>query len=118
MSKSVEEPDTRPYSAFSVKFPYSCTFTIADDDHNTRVTISTRSEAVRYGYDEQDVMKQSELDKLYGSATYAKHIIEWVGERLRYTDPRTVDVDYDGETTFEAMTDDDIDEFRESCLEE
>ena len=112
------ESENKPYSAFSVKFPYTCTFTMPDDDHNTRVTVETRSEVVRFGHDEQDVLKQSEMDKSYSSATFAKHIIEFLDQRLRYTDPRLVDVSYDGETTIDAMTEEEIEEFKESCLEE
>jgi hypothetical protein len=109
---------TNPYSAYRVEFPYTCTFTLPDDGHVTSVTINTRSVAVRYGNDENDVLQQVELDKFYGDATYAKHIIKWVEQRLCYIDPRKVDVAYEGETIIAAMTETQIEEFTEDCLEE
>ena len=36
--RDIEKPEN-PYKRYRVEFPFTCTFTIAEDGHNTRVTI-------------------------------------------------------------------------------
>ena len=107
---------TESHSTFSVKFPYQVTFTFPDDDHNTTITIDTTSEILRYGRDEQDIHRQMELDQDHGQPTYAKHIINWVSSRLWNINPREVNLIYGDTPTIELMTNDQIEEFREGCL--
>ena len=38
-----------PFSAYRIEFPYTCSFSIPEDGHITKVTIETRSEELRYG---------------------------------------------------------------------
>ena len=59
-----------PYKPYSVIFPYEIRFTIPDDGHNTEILIRTRSEEVRYGRNEKDILFQKELDNRYGRDTY------------------------------------------------
>ena len=116
LETQVFEKLDNPYFTYRVEFPYTCFFTIPDDGDVTRVTIESRSEMVRYGRDDHDVELQMELDQEHGKATYAKHILKWVGDRLGNIDPREVTVTYGDNPTIEPMTDEDIDEFREGCL--
>jgi len=60
-----------PYRPYSVIFPYEVRFTIPSDDHNTEITIRTRSEEVRFGRNEKDILFQKELDNRYGRDTYS-----------------------------------------------
>jgi hypothetical protein len=106
------------HSTFSVKFPYSVSFTFPEDDHNTTITIETTSEALRYGRDEDDVQHQMKLDQDHGRSTYSKHIIDWVSSRLWNINPRDVTVTYGDDTSIELMTNKEIEEFREACLDE
>ena len=85
-----------PYRPYSVIFPYEVRLTIPDDHHNTEITIRTRSEEVRFGRDEQDILLQKELDNRYGRDTYSKHILDWVSKRLPSIDPRKCDLEYVG----------------------
>ena len=107
-----------PYSTYLVQFPYSCIFTIPQDGNVTRVTIDSRSEVMRYGKNEHDIKLQMELDQAHGKATYATHILKWVGDRISTIDPREPTVTYGTSTTIELMSDQQIDNFREGCLKD
>ena len=118
MKKDDLETIDNPYSTYLVQFPYTCSFTIPDDGNVTRVTIESRSEMVRYGRDEHDIKLQMELDQEHGRPTYAKHLMEWTRDKMHTIDPREVTVTYQNNPTIEPMTVEDIDEFRERCLDD
>ena len=101
---------------YRVEFPYSCSLTIPDDGHVTRITIDSRSEMVRYGRNEHDIELQMELDQEHGKPTYAKHLLKWVGDRIGFINPTEVEVSYGDSHIIEPMTDEDIDEFTDRCL--
>ena len=105
-----------PYSTYLVQFPYTVSFSFPDDDHHTQITIQSTSEILRYGRDEHDIHMQMELDQAHGEPTYAKHLINWVSDRLWNIDPREVNVTYGDDHTINLMTEEEIDEFREGCL--
>ena len=104
------------YRTYSVKFPYQVSFSFPDDDHHTAITIQSTSEILRYGRNEQDIHHQMELDQAHGKPTYAKHLINWISSRLSEINPREVNVTYGDEHTINLMTDEQIDEFRQDCL--
>ena len=116
LEAEVMETLENPYRAYSVQFPYSVSFTVPDDGHQTSITIESRSEILRYGRDEQDIYLQMELDLAHGRPTYAKHLIRWVSDRLGNINPREATVTYGENHTIEIMTDEQIDEFREECI--
>ena len=105
-----------PYRPYSVIFPYEIRFTIPDDNHNTEITIRTRSEEVRFGRNEKDILLQKELDNRYGRDTYSKHILNWVGERLSSIDPRECDLEYVGTPTISLIGHEEVKEFIEGSL--
>jgi hypothetical protein len=105
-----------PYKPYSVIFPYEIRFTIPDDGHNTEILIRTRSEEVRYGRNEKDILLQKELDNRYGRDTYSKHILNWVAKRLGTIDPRECDLEYVGTPTVSLMGHKEVKEFSEGCL--
>ena len=105
-----------PYSTYLVQFPYTCSFTIPDDGNVTRVTIESRSEVLRYGSDVSDVHYQMELDQQHGKPTYAKHLVEWTRDRMHSIDPKDVSVTYGDIPHIEMMSNEDIEEFTEGCL--
>jgi len=105
-----------PYSPYSVIFPYEIRFTIPDDGHNTEITIRTRSEEVRYGRNQKDILFQKELDNRYGRDTYSKHILNWVAKRLGTIDPRECDLEYLGTPTVSLMGHKEVKDFSEGCL--
>jgi len=114
----MNENKQKGYSTYSVVFPYECSFTIPDDDNETEITIKTKSQVLRYAKSEEDIRLQMELDLEQGKETYAKHILKWVSNKLWNIDPRQVNVSYNDITSIDLMTDEEIDAFREDCLNE
>ena len=105
-----------PYRPYRVIFPYEIRFTIPDDDHNTEITIRTRSEEIRFGRNENDILLQKELDNRYGKDTYSKHILNWVAKRLPSIDPTECDLEYVGTPTVSLMGHKEVKDFSEGCL--
>ena len=103
-----------PYKTYRVEFPYTCSITIPEDGHNTRIFIETRSEVLRYGRNEHDIELQ--LDQEHGRPTFAKHILGWVRDKIGSLDPTKIDVDYGTSNKIEEMTDEQIEEFAQRCL--
>ena len=105
-----------PYRPYRVIFPYEIRFTIPDDNHNTEITIRTRSEEVRFGRNEKDILLQKGIDNRYGRITYSKHILDWVSKRLSSIDPRECDLEYVGTPTVAPMDHQQVKDFTERCL--
>ena len=116
LQTEVLETLENPYSTYLVQFPYTCSFTIPEDGNVTTVTIESRSEVLRYGRNNHDMELQMQLDQEHGKSTYAKHLIEWTRDRMHSIDPREVEVSYGDNSTIELMTNEQIEEFREGCL--
>ena len=106
----------KQYRPYRVIFPYEIRFTIPDDNHNTEITIRTRSEEVRFGRNEKDILLQKELDNRYGRDTYSKHILNWIAKRLPSIDPKECDLEYLGTPTVSLMGHKEVKEFSEGCL--
>jgi hypothetical protein len=115
-TKLETEPLENPYSAYSVRFPYTVSFSFPDDGYNTQITIDSTSVLLSYGRDKTDILHQMKMDQEHGQATHAKHLINWISSRLGNIDPREVNVTYGDGHTIKLMTDEEIDEFREDCL--
>ena len=105
-----------PYRPYSVISPYEVRFTIPEDSHNTEITIRTKSEEVRFGRNERDILLQKEIDNRYGRDTYSKHILEWVGKRLPDIDPRECDLEYVGTPSVSPIDHQEMKDFTEGCL--
>ena len=105
-----------PYRPYRVIFPYEIRVTIPDDGHNTEITIRTRSEEVRYGRHEKDILLQKELDNRYGRDTYSKHILDWVSKRLPTIDPRECDLEYVGTPKVSRIDHQEVKDFIEGYL--
>ena len=58
LEQEVLDEIENPYKPYPVLFPYEVRFTIPDDGHNTEITIRTRSEEVRFGRNEKDILLQ------------------------------------------------------------
>ena len=105
-----------PYSPYSVIFPYEIRLTIPDDGHNTEITIRTRSEEVRFGRNENDILLQKELNNRYGRNSYSKHILDWVSKRLPDINPRECDLEYVGTPKVAPINHDQVTDFIEGFL--
>ena len=78
--RDIEKPEN-PYKRYHVEFPFTCTFTIPEDGHNTKVTIETRSEHLHHAKLEDDVRPQLEKDSEIDAPLNAKRILRWNVER-------------------------------------
>ena len=105
-----------PYRPYRVEFPYEVRFTIPSDGHNTEITIRTRSEEVRFGRNEQDILLQKEVDNRYGRDTYSKHILDWVSKRLPSIDPRECNLEYVGTPKVSRIDHQEVKDFIEGYL--
>jgi len=116
LETEVMETLDNPYSTYQVTLPYTCIFTIPDDDNITEVTISTKSQMIRYGRNEQDIEFELELDRKHSESTYAKHILKWTANQLFNIDPKNVEVKYGTSPDIKLMTNEEIDDYRNDCL--
>ena len=94
LEQEVLDEIENPYKPYSVIFPYEVRFTTPQDENITEIVVRTRSEEVRFGRNERDVMLQKGMDNRYGRLTYSKHILDWVSKRLPDIDPRECDLEY------------------------
>ena len=114
LEKTLEDLEN-PYRPYRVEFPYEVSFKTPQDQNITEIIVKTRSEEVRFGRNERDVMLQKGMDNRYGRLTYSKHILNWITETLPDIKPKDCDVEYLGEPTVTLMNDEEIREFAERC---
>ena len=116
LETEVRETLDNPYSTYLVQFPYTVSYSFPDDDHHTCITIESTSQVLRYGKNRYDMELQTQLDQDHSRHTFAKHLMKWVSSRMGEIDPREVTVTYGDDIKIDLMTNDQIDEFREGCL--
>ena len=118
LEEEVMDEIENPYRPFEVTFPYVVRLSIPDDGHNTEITIRTRSQEVRFGKHKRDILLQKEVDNKYGRDTYAKHILDWVSDKLPNIDPRHCRVVYPQEPNVRPMDMYDVEEFIDEVLDD
>ena len=116
LETEVMESLDNPYSTYLVQFPYTVSYSFPDDDHHTCITIESTSQVLRYGKNRYDMELQTQLDQEHSRHTFSKHLMKWVSSRMGEIDPREVTVTYGDDIKIDLMTNDQIDEFREGCL--
>ena len=116
LEEEVMDEIENPYLPFEVTFPYVVRLSIPDDGHNTEVTIRTRSQEIRFGRHERDILLQKEVDNQYGRITYAKHILDWVADKLPNINPRNCRVQYPQEPHVRQMDMDDVEEYIDEII--
>ena len=99
-----------PYKVYRVTFPYTVKFSLDDDDHNTEVTISTKSVEYYFGKDEEDVLLQKELSDRISNDGLKKHITRWVEEQMWSVEPDDCELSFLGNPQLHEMTEEEIDE--------
>ena len=99
-----------PYKTYRVTFPYQVKFSFAADDHNTEVTISTKSVEYYFGKKEQDVLFQKELSDRISDDGMAKHILKFIENHLWEIEPETCELERTGTPEIDLMTQEEIDE--------
>ena len=113
--RDIEKPEN-PYKRYRVEFPFTCSFTIPEDGHNTRVTIETRSEHLHHAKSEDDVRLQLEKDRESDALLNAKRILKFVRDGMWNVEPRDVSVTYHPDYTIELATPEKVQEIVEDFL--
>jgi hypothetical protein len=115
--RDIEKPEN-PYKRYRVEFPFTCTFTIPEDGHNTRVTIETRSEHLHHAKSEDDVRLQLEKDREIDGPLNAKRILKFVRDEMWNVEPRDVSVTYHPDYIIELATPEKVQEIVEDFLDD
>ena len=118
LEQEVMDELENPYRPYRVEFPYEVSFSTPQDQNITEVLVRTRSEEVRFGQSERDVMLQKGMDNRYGRLTYAKHILDWIAETLPDIKPKDCEVEYLDDPIVTPMNEEEIREFAERCVSE
>ena len=113
--RDIEKPEN-PYKRYRVEFPFTCTFTIPEDGHNTRVTIETRSEHLHHAKSEDDVRLQLEKDREIDGPLNAKRILKFVRDEMWNIEPTDVSVTYHPDYIIELATPEKVQEIVEDFL--
>ena len=103
---------------YRVEFPFSCQFSIPADDHNTTVTIETKSEALTYGTSVDDVRMQTEAEHQIDGPLQAKRILKFIRDETWAIDPREVSVTYSPDPVIEHASPETIEHFIQTAMDE
>ena len=115
--RDIEKPEN-PYKRYRVEFPFTCTFTIPEDGHNTKVTIETRSEHLHHAKSEDDVRLQLEKDREIDGPLNAKRILKFVRDGMWGIEPTDVSVTYHPDYIIELATPEKVQEIVEDFLDD
>ena len=115
--RDIEKPEN-PYKRYRVEFPFTCSFTIPEDGHNTKVTIETRSEHLHHAKSEDDVRLQLERDREIDGPLNATRILKFVRDGMWNVEPTDVSVTYHPDYTIELATPEKVQEIVEDFLDE
>ena len=115
--RDIEKPEN-PYKRYRVEFPFTCTFTIPEDGHNTKVTIETRSENLMHGTSESDIRLQMEKDHEIDGPLNAKRTLKFVQGAMWGIEMSDVTVNYHPDYTIELATPKKVQEIVEDFLDE
>ena len=115
--RDIEKPEN-PYKRYRVEFPFTCSFTIPEDGHNTKVTIETRSENLMHGTSESDIRLQMEKDHEIDGPLNAKRTLKFVQGAMWGIEMSDVTVNYHPEFTVELATPEKVQEIVEDFLDE
>ena len=115
--RDIEKPEN-PYKRYRVEFPFTCSFTIPEDGHNTKVTIETRSENLMHGTSESDIRLQVEKDHEIDGPLNAKRTLKFVQGAMWGIEMSDVTVNYHPEFTVELATPERVQEIVQDFLDE
>ena len=105
-----------PMRPYKIQFPYQVKFNLADDDDHTEVTISTISEEMTFARTKDDALFLKEKNDAYSKEGYAKHIVNWVAERMYRMDLEECEFSYTGSPDAIEMTDAELDAYAREVI--
>ena len=105
-----------PMRSYKFQFPYQVKFNLADDGNPTEVTINTVSEEMTFARTRKDALFLKEKNDAYSKEGYAKHIVNWVAERMYRMDLDECEFSYTGSPDANEMTDAELDAYAREVI--
>ena len=104
-----------PFRTYKVQFPYQVRF-VLDDDENTEIIISTKSEEFYYSRTKKDVLLMKELGDFHSHISLPKYIINYLNENLLTVSPENCHLTFTGEPVVSEMTEEELKDFQREIL--
>jgi len=111
----LEELGANPFRTFKCQFPYSVRFHL-EEDPNTEITITTRSEEFYYAKTEKEVLQMKELGDSHSHISLPKYIIKYMDEQLWTVDPEKCDLTFTGKPIINELTLEELEDFQRKIL--
>ncbi len=105
-----------PFHPYKIQFPYCVKFSLAGDNRNTHITIHTTSEEIAFARSKEDVLLEKELTDEFSKEGYIKHITNFVGKELSYSNIETCELTYTGTPDIVEMTDEELEVYRREII--
>ncbi len=105
-----------PMRPYKIQFPYQVKFNLADDDNRTEVIINAISEEMTFARTKDDSLFLKEKNDAYSKEGYAKHIVNWVAERMYRMDLDECEFSYTGSPDAIEMTDAELDAYAREVI--
>ena len=99
-----------------IVFPYSVRFTLPDDDHNTEIIINTKSVETYFAMNESEVLKQKQLSDTHAHESYARHIKQYVMDKLWKVNVKDASLSYTGAPEVSEMSDEELVELKKEIV--
>tara|TARA_B100001013_G_scaffold343572_1_gene271566 strand:+ start:2132 stop:2473 length:342 start_codon:yes stop_codon:yes gene_type:complete len=107
--------DENPFHPYRIQFPYSVKFSLAGDN-KTHITIHTTSEEIAFARSKEDVLLEKELTDAFSKEGYIKHITNFVGKELSYSNIEECELSYTGTPDIVEMTDEELEVYRREVI--
>ena len=114
-TNKIEKLEGNPFRTYKCEFPYSVRFHL-EEDPNTEITITTRSEEFYYAKTEKDVLQMKELGDSHSHISLPKYIIRFMDEQLWTVDPEKCDLTFTGESIINELTKEELEDFQRRIL--
>lgn len=114
-TNKIEELEGNPFRTYKCQFPYSVRFHL-EEDPNTEITITTKSEEFYYAKTEKDVLQMKELGDSHSHISLPKYIIKYMDEQLWTVDPEKCNLTFTGNPTINELTEEELEDFQRKIL--
>ena len=111
----LEELGGNPFKTYKCEYPYSVRFQL-EEDPNTEITITTRSEEFYYAKTEKDVLQMKKLSDSHSHISLSKYIITHMDEQLWNVDPEKCELTFTGKPIINELTEAELEDFQRKVL--
>jgi hypothetical protein len=114
----VDDTLANPTPHFLVDFPYEVSFTIPTDGNVTKLTVTTRSETICSGDDEEEVRQELKVHQPDFNTFYVERLFRWLGKNIENVNPAYASVSYWDDYKISPMTQDEVIAFKGDCTDD